>query len=443
MISYTKLMKGPILMPLSLKTYFPKNLLGRTLTILITPLVLVQFVLGYVFFDRHTEKILKNFAFNLSGEISLIIDFLEYNSYDFNSLKSLTEKKLQWQMSSLHQAKLSPSVERLNWLENYMDEALQETLHLPYSIYIDQDWLLIGVQLGDDVFYFKTLKKRLFSRTTPLVLIWTTLSAILLLGIATIFMRNQIRPIRKLAETADAFGQGYDVDHFKPEGATEVRKAGKAFLIMKERLQRQLQERLDMLAGISHDLRTPLTRMKLQLTVIKEANEIKNLKEDVNQMQRLIESFLNFARGQQNEKRTSVYLYTFFHQLLKKIDLKKNYLHCKKNLFFPLKPLLFERCIENLLLNAKRHAQEVWIYVSLTSQGLDLIIEDNGPGIPKEEMENVFKPFYRLDQARNLEEGGTGLGLSIARDVIRSHGGDITLTSSSFGGLKVLLFIPI
>lgn len=430
----------------ALKKILPQSLFGRSLIILVTPLILVQVVLGYIFFDRHTETILKLLSDTIAGDITLVIDCIERGD-NFKRLKDLAQRDLHLDLSLEPNKVLQKTgLHKQTWLYSFLETALNQKLKVPYYVRMDSDFIYISVKTKKGLLNVTLSRKRLFSRTTPLVIIWTTASSLLLFIVASLFMRNQIRPIRRLAEAADRFGRGGESVHFKPEGATEVRKAGLAFLLMRERLKRQLFERLEMLAGVSHDLRTPLTRMRLQLAMLESNEDLMALKQDVMVMQQMIEGFLTYARGAGEEETKKVNLAKMLELLQKQLN-AENFsviIDCPKDLTISLKEGLFNRCLTNLLLNSKRYAKKVEISVQSKERHVQIEIDDNGPGIPVDEREKVFRPFYRLDSARNLESGGVGLGLSIARDAVLSHGGQIYLRHSSLlGGLKVIIRLPL
>jgi two-component system osmolarity sensor histidine kinase EnvZ len=287
-------------------------------------------------------------------------------------------------------------------------------------------------------------QKRLFSRTTPLVLIWTTSSALLLFLVASLFMRNQIRPLRRLAEAADRFGKGDDLGELKIEGALELRMLSRIFNIMRARIQRHLHERTQMLASVSHDLRTPITRMQLQLAMMPESEDNRLLQEDLKQMQLMVEGFLAYAKGTAHEARQAVPIASYIQEIIDNLPGKKNVIEFlpTDNPIIQIKMQLFNRCLTNLLLNTNRYASRAWVSLKLTVRHCEIVVDDDGPGIPMENREQVFQPFYRQDASRNLDEGGTGLGLSIVRDAVRSHGGRIRLDQSPYGGLRVVLTFP-
>ena len=428
----------------ALKRFLPKSLFGRTLIILVTPLICMQVVLGYIFFDRHTETILKLLSDTIAGDIALVVNWVERDD-DFRRIQALAQQNLSLNLVLEPRSTLPKTgLHRNSWLYQFLGEALDEKLKAPYYVRMDSNFIYVSVLNSKGILKVTLSRKRLFSRTTPLVFIWTTGSAILLFLVASLFMRNQIRPIRRLAQAAENFGKGDEIISFKPEGATEVRQAGFAFQMMRDRLRRQLADRLEMLAGVSHDLRTPLTRMKLQLALMPESSDQQALNQDIQTMQQMVEGFLTYARGAGDEEMKQVSLFFIIQNLIQqfKDDTFQVTVEGPVDLTVLIKPGLFNRCLTNLLENAKKYAHTVHLQVQTSQHYWQLILDDDGPGIPLKERENVFRPFYRSDSARNLDQGGVGLGLSIARDAIRSHGGQIYLRSSPLGGVRVVIQLP-
>lgn len=426
------------------KRFLPQSLLGRSLVILVTPLIVVQVVLSYMFFGRHTDTVLDLLAENIAGDVQMVNDLLD-NNYSLNDVTLLADKNLYLKVDFSPGLKIDQfGAHKQRWLHQYLIEAFDDKLDAPYFFRIDSNQVVINVQRADGVLNVSLPRKRFFSRTTPLVVIWTTISAVLLFIVASLFMRNQIRPIRRLAEVAERFGKGERVDSFRPEGATEVRKAGLVFNVMRERLSRQLRERTEMLAGVSHDLRTPLTRMRLQLAMMPRSGDVADLEQDVKQMQDMLQGFLDFARGASDENvvKSSIrelitdILYDFRHSPL--------VIHndCQTDIILPLKYTLFRRGLTNLILNAERFAKNLWVQVTASDKLLTILIDDDGPGIPQVAREDVMRPFFRGDSSRNLDSGNVGLGMTIARDVIVSHGGTILLDEAPQGGLRIIVKIP-
>jgi two-component system osmolarity sensor histidine kinase EnvZ len=290
-----------------------------------------------------------------------------------------------------------------------------------------------------------TTRKRLFSPTTYIFTLWMVGSSLVLVAVATIFMRNQVRPIRRLAAAANSFGKGRDVPHFRPAGAAEVRQAAQAFIEMRDRIKRQIEQRTEMLAGVSHDLRTPLTRMKLELAMLGDSAEIDELKADVEEMEKMVDGYLAFARGEGAAAPEPADISAVLEQVVAsarkegaRIDL-----HTEEHLVLPVRLDAIRRCFTNLVLNAVRYGKHVQVRAGRRADAVEVLVDDDGPGIPADQREAVFRAFFRLDPSRNIETGGVGLGLTIARDVVRAHGGDILLDQSPLGGLRARLRLPL
>ncbi|MBP9753027.1 MAG: two-component sensor histidine kinase [Proteobacteria bacterium] len=428
-----------------LKKLSPKSLLARSLLILITPLLLVQVVLGHMFFDRHTKAILELLSTNIAGEISLALEWMESNR-DISKIQKLAQKNLDISISVLPKSKLDRSgIFKKQYLYEHLRIALDEKLKRPYFVNITTDDIFIQVESKYGVLECKMNKRKLFSRTIPLVLLWTTVSAFLLFLVASMFMRNQIRPIIRLAKAAEHFGRGDNSIDFIPEGAKEVRQAGIAFLMMRERLMKLLQDRMQMLAEVSHDLRTPLTRIKLQLSMMEKNDEINLMQNDIKQMQGMIDGYLAYSRGTLIEKNMLVNLGDELRKVCSKYH-SKDFLikiDCPSAIKISLKVETFNRLLTNLVVNSTLYSTCLNVHVQLLGHFVEIILDDNGPGIPEDERENVFKPFYRLDAARSQSGANVGLGLSIVRDGIRTHGGQIALKASPLGGVRVLIKLPV
>ncbi len=426
-----------------LKKFMPKSLFGRSIIILMTPLIVVQVILSYIFFERHTDAILDSLAKGIAGDMQMVCDLVDSNM-PIDKISALAKKNFDFTVTLDPKGKVMRyGAFKDKWLYQYMLSQLDVRLNHLYFLRIFEDHIHVEIPHSRGVIMIDTPRKRLYSRTTHLVIIWTALSALLLFIVASLFMRNQIRPISRLADAAESFGRGMEVN-FRPEGATEVRKAGLAFMIMRDRLKRHIQERTEMLAGVSHDLRTPLARMKLQLAMMPKTDDTTDLQHDVDDMQSMVQGFLDFAKGVGQEELTSVRV----NDLLKAVINKVRHLPLKVTLTGELdleihiKQELFKRCLTNLLLNANRYASELTLNVQTDSRYVKFTLDDNGPGIPVNERENVFRPFYRVDSSRNLDSGSVGLGLSIAKDIVSGHGGDMTLDESPSNGLRVIIKIP-
>ncbi len=433
-----------------IKSILPSSLLGRSLLIIVTPLVLLQLVSAFIFFESHWQKVSMRLARGLAGDISSLIDLLHQNPGPENRawIFNLAATHMEIQVT-MNKGEILPNVlpEAANTMERTLTKTLKERLRRPFQVdsrSINRR-VIVKVQLSGGVIEMVTLRKRLFSSTTYVFVLWMVGTSMILFGVAVIFMRNQVKPIRRLASAADDLGKGRDVPTFKPEGAKEVRQAASAFLAMRERIARQISQRTEMLAGVSHDLRTPLTRMKLQLALIGEADGVKELQDDVADMEHMLEGYLDFARGEGAETPEPANLNELLGDMAAQGRRKGAMidLHCEGEITVPLRPNAFKRCVTNLIDNAIRYAGHVSLHAGRRDDAIEITIDDDGPGIPPEQREEVFKPFFRLDSSRNPGTGGVGLGLTIARDVIRGHGGDIALSESPNGGLRARIRLPL
>lgn len=420
--------------------HMPKGLMARALTILFVPLFLIQVVTGYIFFDRHTETILRVLSNTIAGDIALVCEWVD-RGYDINRIQSLATRHLQLDVHLKTGEKLQQKgAYRRTWLYEFMDDALEKNLNSPYFVRMTNDMIHIAVECRVGLLDIQTERKRLFSRTTPLVAIWTVASSLILFVIAGLFMRNQVRPIVRLARVAKAFGQGQDLP-FKPEGASEVRQAGTAFLDMRERLNFQLTERMNMLAGVSHDLRTVLTRMKLQIALMK-SKEVELLSADVQTMQDMVEEFLHYTRYLHHEDFILINIVDVIQKIQEELRDFPVIYNGFEEFWAYVRPTLIYRSLTNIILNCKRHATKAQISLIERQGEWEVIIDDNGPGISLAEREKACQAFYRLDAARNLDQGGVGLGLTIARDGILAHGGNLWLDNAPLGGLRVRMVMP-
>ncbi|MCZ6606175.1 MAG: ATP-binding protein [Alphaproteobacteria bacterium] len=433
-----------------IKRFLPRSLLGRSLLIIVTPLVLLQVVSALIFFENHWDKISLRLARGLAGDIASLIDVMAENPGPENRkwIFDLAARNMSI-VAAMKEGATVPDTPPVgnDRMERILIRVVREVVARPFQI--DTESLhrrvIVDVQLADGVLQIVTMRKRLFSSTTYVFILWMVGTSMILFGVATVFMRNQVKPIRRLALAADSFGKGRDVPLFKPEGATEVRQAASAFLAMRERMMRQISQRTEMLAGVSHDLRTPLTRMKLQLALLGDAEGIDELKEDVAEMEYMLDGYLAFARGEGAETPRSEDLTAMLGGVVAQARRKGGMveLHTEDNLTVPLRPDAFKRSVTNLIDNAMRYGNHVSVRAGRHGEAIEITIDDDGPGIPEDKREEVFKPFYRLEGSRNPGTGGVGLGLTLARDAIRGHGGDISLGDSPDGGLRVRLRLPL
>lgn len=437
------------------KNILPHTLFGRSLLILVIPVLLIQLITTFVFFDRHWNKMTDRLAFAVAGEIAIIADQIEQGSNE-DTIRAMSGYAAQ----SLH---LLVSYEKEDTLETHPDalarrpsalektlaRAIEDQVRRPFRIDVDlqEKWVAIAIALDEGVLYISSPQRRLFSSSGYIFLLWMIGASLILLAIAILFMRNQIRPIRRLAIAAERFGKGRGIPQgFKPEGAREVRQAAKAFLDMHERIRRQMEQRTAMLAGISHDLRTPLTRMKLQTAMLGDSPDVEALKTDIQEMERMIAAYLDFVRGEGEEQSR----YCDLNDILKRVVMNakrqeiETELQLDGDLSLSVRPAALERCLHNIIGNARKYANNrVWVAARRLHDVIEITIDDDGKGVPADKMDDVFKPFYRVEPSRNPSTGGVGLGLPIAQDIVHSHGGTIWLERSNRGGLRVVIHLPV
>jgi two-component system osmolarity sensor histidine kinase EnvZ len=429
----------------------PRSLYGRSLLIIIMPLILLQVVSAWIFYDRHWDTITKRLSTSIVGDITQVVELLGKDPSDelkktvFDMAWRNFGLQMEWTDGEILPEDTSGSGSRIDhFLGNLLQSRFQGSVRIDDSSYRER--VIAEIQLEGAVLAVTIPGKRLFSITTYIFIMWMVGTSLVLFAVASIFMRNQVRPIQRLSEAADQFGKGRELqEEFRPEGALEVRRAAAAFNVMRQRLRRQIRQRTDMLSGVSHDLRTPITRMKLQLAMLPEDSEMAGLKDDIADMERMIEGYLTFARGEGDEPTQHVDLALMVEDIVAvwrrngvKIDS-----HVEGVLMAWLRPDAIKRAIENLVANASRYGEQLWVRAGRRGDAIEITIDDDGPGIPESHREDVFRPFYRLDESRNPDTGGTGLGLAIARDLLRSHGGDILLEDSPHGGLRARIRLPV
>lgn len=433
----------------------PRGLFGRSLIIIVMPVVVLQAVVTYLLFDRQWEAVTTRISRGVAAQIALFVQ-----SYETLGPDRFAGEVVRLQETTFGLVPVVKQGEKLPETESPAFEVLKQVFVRELStrigrpVWVDSDSLEdlvdIRIQLDGAVMQVMAERKRVMSTNTHVWVLWMMGTALVLLSVAILFLRNQIRPIVRLADAAEAFGKGRDVPDFRPSGATEVRRASLAFIDMRERISRFVQQRTDMLAGVSHDLRTPLTRMKLELAMMKDSGSIQALKGDVEEMERMLEEYLAFARGQAGESASE----TDLGQLLKDVvasakrksdakAAKPVELSVKDDLIVELRPNAMRRCVTNLLENALRHGTRSEVSAAMNGSTIEIAVDDDGPGIPPEQREEAFRPFHRLDSGRTLSSGGVGLGLAIARDIARGHGGDIILGDSAMGGLRAVVRLPV
>ncbi|MEO0672233.1 MAG: ATP-binding protein [Pseudomonadota bacterium] len=435
----------------------PKGLYARALIIIIAPIVMLEGVVTYVFMERHWQAVTRHLSEATARDISsLTVLYKNYNGNDdYRQLTTLARDNLNILMQVLPAADLPAAQPKpfFSLLDRTLSDEISKRIDgAPF--WIDtvgrSKHVEIKIKMDDAILRFLARRSQTYASNSHIFLIWMVVTSIILLTVAILFLRNQIRPILTLAEAADAFGKGRMAlgEDLRPRGAREVRQATVAFQEMQGRIKQHVDQRTAMLAGVSHDLRTVLTRFKLQLALLDESAEVQALNTDVRDMEHMLADYLAFARGDGGEEPTPCQVIALLEEIRdeaevvgKSVELR--YRKRRTNLTMPLKRQAVKRAITNLVSNAGRYGTETLIRLVVERRFVRIDVEDNGTGIPEDERENVFKPFFRLDQARNQEQGNSGLGLAIARDIARSHGGDITLGSSTLGGLKASLRLPI
>jgi two-component system, OmpR family, osmolarity sensor histidine kinase EnvZ len=432
-----------------LASVLPKGLYARSLIIIIAPMVLLQSVIAYVFMERHWQLVTQRLSSAVTADIAALIDIYETFPQDRNAenLARIASDRLGLDIDILRDTTLPPPGPKpfFSILDEALSDEIQRRIARPF--WIDtvgrSNLIEIRIQLNEDVMRVLARRGQAYASNSHIFLVWMGGSSLVLLFVAILFLRNQIRPILRLAEAAESFGKGREID-FRPRGAREVRQAGHAFIEMKRRIERAIDQRTTMLNGVSHDLRTILTRFKLSLALIDQTAEVEDLRRDVDEMSRMLEGYLAFARGDTGEHAVTTDLRTLLQEL--KVDAERQGhstdLDIVGDPMVTVRPDAFRRLLFNLLSNAARHGDRIALSANHETRWLVLNVDDDGPGIPAEMREEVFKPFVRLDEARNQDEGGSGLGLAIARDIARSHGGDISLGESPLGGLRATVRLP-
>ena len=435
-----------------LKNYLPTGLYPRSLLIIITPVVVVQIVAGFVFLERHWNSVTVKLTSTLVGDLAMLIDMrMSDIGADENELVRLADESFHISIAFLPGETLPEKMPApfLRLLDTSLTNEITAQINRPHwvdTVTMD-NYVDVRVQLPGEIIRALVLRDKVYATNSHIFIVWMSGTSLLLLTVSIIFLRNQIRPIENLAEAAERFGIGQNVPDFQPAGASEVRRASSAFMQMRDRIQAHIEQRTTMLAGVSHDLRTPLTRLKLQLAMLQRTPEVEELESDIVEMENMLDDYLSFAKGYQGEDTSNIALKNLLEEItanakFRKPDIKI-YMAVPENCHIAAKRRAVKRCITNLVNNACNHGTEVHVTALEGDNLVTISISDNGPGIPTENREDVFRPFFRLDDARNMETGGTGLGLAIARDIARSHGGDIQLSESMQGGLRADITLPV
>lgn len=437
-----------------LAAILPKGLYARSALIVIAPMVILQCVLTYVFMERHWQLVTTRLSTVLTQDIAALIDLYHADPQHKarEALVRIAQERLKIDVQFLPLAPLPPALPKpfFEIVDVALSNEIKRQIGRPF--WLDtvgrSTFIEIRIQLDDAIMRVVAYRSAAYASNSHIFLLWMVGTSFVLIVLAIAFLRNQIKPILLLAGAAEAFGKGRDPD-FRPRGAREVRQAGYAFIEMKRRIERAFEQRMAMLNGVSHDLRTILTRFKLSLALLEESDEAEDLKQDlekdVDEMQRMLEAYLAFARGAAGESAAEIDMHDFLEDL--RLDAERRGHELKVGFagdpIVAVKPDAFKRCLSNLIGNAESHAKHVTVDACRDERFLTIHVDDDGPGIPAERREDVFRPFVRLDESRNQDLGGTGLGLAIALDIARSHGGDISLTDSPMGGLRATVRAPV
>ena len=430
-----------------LKKILPKGLFYRALIIVAAPIVLLQLIISIVFFDSIWIKANKGMTKSLVSEVKTLVDaYRSEESRDVKFLTNLYKKNFDFVINIKKEKELpvTKSDRRFSPMDRSLRREMKPVFGNDYWFdtvtYID----LVDLRIKGDKEIIQIFfpKSKIAPSSVRVFVLCITLPSLILILIAILFLRNQTRPIVKLSKAAERFGRGERVDDLRASGASEIRKATIEFDRMMKRINKHLNQRSEMLSGISHDLRTPLTRLKLQLAMMDKKDTAKKMASDIDEMEKMLNDYLQYAKSQSEEDYVSVDLNSMVNDILKNYDSSKYEFNADTNISIQGRKNLIRRSISNIVENGLSYGEKVFIKLKKSVGSVIIIIEDNGPGIPKKEYENVFKPFYRVDKSRSLNKSGVGLGLSISQDIVKSHGGNISLSDSKHNGLLVKISLP-
>jgi two-component system osmolarity sensor histidine kinase EnvZ len=426
------------------KNFVPKGLYSRSLLIIIIPVVVLQGILTFVFLDRHWQLVTRKLSSAVASEITTFVDVVP--SLGIDKITQLSEDFYDVKVNFKSNQRLIINPPKpINLVESTLSKELSRIMENNFLVdaHTYEKRVIVQIEKTEGIYEFIIPRRNVYATNSHIFLVWMVISSLLLVSVAVIFMRQQIKPIEKLSKAAQQFGLGKKMENFKPSGATEVRRAAEAYLKMQERIERFIEQRTLMLAGVSHDLRTPLTRLKLQLEMLADNKTNTELLSDVNEMQKMLENYLDFAEDVTKEKATKIDLNKMIKEIIENeaIENKKINLNTKndKPIFFECRSIAMKRCITNLLNNACSYGNKINISLDKKKDIISISIEDDGPGINKKDYDKAVKPFIRLDSSRNQNIPGSGLGLSISQDITSNHGGKLVMSRSDMGGLKVQL----
>ena len=440
-------MKFNIPLVKTLKKISPNGLYTRSLIIIIAPIVILQAILTFVFLERHWELVTKKLSSSVVSEIGMIIEMQK--RIDQNVISSFAKEFYDVKINFYPNEKISSEKNIPKTIvEKTLNEEIIKRLNSKPWIKDFPEEKKVTIKILNDTGFIEFIvpRRNVYATNSHIFLVWMVISSILILSIAILFLRQQIKPIEKLAKAAESFGMGKKITNFKPSGASEVRKAADAYIKMQERIEKFIEQRTLMLAGVSHDLRTPLTRIKLQLEMLSKSKENEELLKDVNEMQYMLETYLDFSQTVSSEENSIVNINKMIDEIIETSREKDKVIIFKPSkkdqINYTCKYIALKRCIINLLNNAKAYGNKAIIKLIENDNEILISIEDNGPGINEKDYEKALKPFQRLDSSRNQNIAGSGLGLSISQDIIKTIGGNINLSKSSLGGLKVSILLP-
>ncbi len=438
--------------PAMVQRRLPRSLMGRVLLIIVAPIVLMQLLVTWVFFDMHWEAVTAKLSEGMVGDIAWAVDTYEADptAANLDKINHQAEKTMQLSIALKANDQLPKNLRPSIFapLDRAMDRALDAQIDQPYWFDTTRypGFVDIRIKVREGILHIVAPKDRAFVTTGHIFFFWIIIATAVLTSVAMLFIRNQVRAIERLAEAAEKFGRGEDDPSFKPYGATEVRSAARAFIEMKARIQRQIEQRTTLLASVSHDLRTPLTRLKLELAMAAQEPSTERMKQDVSEMAYMIDEYLAFARGETSEAVDIVSLRGLMETLRDNTQRAGKALQVEfpdEDVTLRIKALSIQRALTNLIMNGFHYGKAVRLSARISEKSVDILIDDNGPGIAPEKREEAFKPFSRLDDARNQNIQGVGLGLAIARDIVRGHGGNLTLDESPMGGLRAVVSLPV
>jgi two-component system, OmpR family, osmolarity sensor histidine kinase EnvZ len=435
-----------------LKRYLPRGLFWRSLIIIVTPVVLLQAVVSYVFFERDIETTTHWMAQDIAADVAFLVTLEDTHPDKWRvRLRQQASRSLGYPVTFIPGAHIDSSPRRHSTIDRALDEVIGALFSdkRDFTVASSPTTIDIRIEVHDGVLRMLVPRSRVTVTSPDIFLVWMVGSALILTAIAVLFLRNQVRPIERLARAAEAFGKGRAVPDFKPYGASEIRRAAQAFITMRERIERFVQQRTEMLAAISHDMKTPLSRMKLQLAMMPESSDVQAMRGDITEMEYMLDEYLDFARGEGGEQATLEDLTEIAEDAAAAAAGAHGMETALVNIEAPgpirlqVRRKAMRRCATNLIENALKYGKTVTVTLSRDERFARLVVDDDGPGIAPERREEAFRPFHRLDEGRNLQTGGSGLGLAIARDIARVHGGDVVLDKSPLGGLRATVRLPV